>query len=334
MNKVYILGAGASAGYDKSEVSLRSPTARDFFKKAMQLIDKNAIEGQRFHNLFNFLEKYYCFKKEDIKEKELDIEEVLTMLDLETSKNELKMARKELLEMIFLTLNKILYGKRCPYHKKLIENLKPTDTLITFNWDLLVDNVLSERDVPDYKGNFSAFYIDNQWRRSCGYSNGPGLIKLHGSLNWMACKKCNKNYCYVLSGKVAADQVINPEDPKTLCPGCQKQMEPIIIPPTLAKRYSNELLDSLWAEASNSIKEANKIIIIGYSLPVTDFKAKWLFMKSVAMRRRPLETLTIVDKYPDALGDKFKGLFKIKNDRFSCIEGEIKEYVECHIQND
>jgi len=291
MNKVYILGAGASAGYDKSEVSLRSPTARDFFKKAMQLIDKNAIEGQRFHNLFNFLEKYYWFKKEDIKEKELDIEEVLTMLDLETSKNEFKMARKELLEMIFLTLNKILYG------------------------------------VLNYKGNFSAFYVDNQWQ-SCRYSNGPGLIKLHGSLNWMTCKKCNKNYCYVLSGKVAADQVINPEDPKTLCPGCQKQMEPIIIPPT------NELLDSLWAEASNSIKEANKIIIIGYSLPVTDFKAKWLFMKSVAMRRRPLETLTIVDKYPDALGDKFKGLFKIKNDRFSCIEGEIKEYVECHIQND
>lgn len=46
MNKVYILGAGASAGYDKSKVSLRSPTARDFFKKAMQLIDKNAIEEQ------------------------------------------------------------------------------------------------------------------------------------------------------------------------------------------------------------------------------------------------------------------------------------------------
>jgi len=52
MRKVYILGAGASAGYDKSEVSLRSPTARDFFKRAMQLIDKNAIEEQRFHNLF------------------------------------------------------------------------------------------------------------------------------------------------------------------------------------------------------------------------------------------------------------------------------------------
>lgn len=255
------------------------------------------------------------------------------MLDLETSKNEFKMARKELLEMIFLTLNKILYGKRCPYHKKLIENLKPTDTLITFNWDLLVDNVLSERGVPNYKGNFSAFYVDNQWQ-SCRYSNGPGLIKLHGSLNWMTCKKCNKNYCYVLSGKVAADQIINPEDPKTKCPECHVQMEPIIIPPTLAKRYANKLLDSLWTEALNSIKDTDEIIIIGYSLPVTDFKAKWLFMKSIAMRRRPLERLTIVDKYPNTLCDKFKDLFRITSNRFFCIKGGIKEYVQCHIQSD
>jgi len=336
MNKVYILGAGASAGYDKSKVSLCPPTSRDFFQRAMDLIDdkeKESFEEQRFQNLFKYLDKYYSLKKEDLRIKDIDIEEVLTILDLETSENEFNEARRELLEMVYLTLNEILYGERCPYHKKLIENLKSTDTIITFNWDLLLDNIFSEKeDIPNYKYKFSKYYQNGKWENfnSITYSNSPALIKLHGSLNWMKCNDCEKDYCYILSGKVAADQIINPEDTKTKCPECDKKMEPIIIPPTLAKKYKSKVFDELWKEALNALKDASEIVIIGYSLPITDFRVKWLFMKSVAMRKKPIEKLTLVDKYPDNLCDKYKNLFRINDDKFICIKGGIKEYTNMY----
>jgi len=328
MRKVYILGSGASAGYDKSNVGLHSPTAKDFFQKFMYLIDNNYLERDQFKNLFDFLRKYYFFGESSLRNEELDIEEVLTILDLEPDDSEFQQARNELIEMIFLTLNKILYGERCPYHKKLAENLEPSDTVITFNWDLLLDNVLAENANINYSGHFARFYRNGRWCNNNMYT-GVKLLKLHGSLNWMFCKSCRRNYCYILSGKVGADQIVNPEDPRTKCPQCARQMKPIIIPPTLAKQYKNELLDELWQEALVKLKDADEIIIIGYSLPVTDFKAKWLFMKSVAMRQNQLNKLTVVDKYlNDNLKRKFKSIFKVRNNQFNGIRGEIKDYID------
>ena len=95
-----------------------------------------------------------------------------------------------------------------------------------------------------------------------------------------------------------------------------------------AKIY-NKLLDKFWKEALTSLKNANEVIIIGYSLPVTDFRTKWLFMKSVAMRQRSLDKLTIVDKYPNnELFEKFKSLFRIQDSNFVGMRGEIKDYFQ------
>ena len=58
-------------------------------------------------------------------------------------------------------------------------------------------------------------------------------------------------------------------------------------------------------------------------MPITDFRAKWLFMEAVAERKQPLKKLTIVDKYPNGLFEKYKKLFRVNNDNFEGIVGEI-----------
>ena len=324
MGKVIILGAGASAGYENSEVKLRSPIARNFLQISKKLIDSQKIP-ERFGELWDFIEKYYHIDREKIDSCEIDIEELLTFLDID---NKHKKIREKLIQIIYLTLDKVLYGEPCPYHRRLISQLDHDDAIITFNWDLLVDNLISLENncPPDYATTFDKTFI-GRWVDYNPETNRPKLLKLHGSLNWMYCKKCKKSYNYVLQGKVTTDMVLNPDAKWLKCPDCQNhQLEPIIIPPTINKHYKKwEIIKQIWKEAKNCLIKADEITIIGYSLPLTDFRAKWLFMEAVAEHKQPLKKLTIVDKYPDGLFEKYKKLFKVNNDNFEGIVGEIKE---------
>ncbi len=325
MNKVYILGAGASAGYENSEVGLRSPTARDFLAKAGQLISDNHLDRGFFENLFRFLEKYYNLRESELSQSCVDIEEVLTVLDL--NEDNFFSARRELIRLIYLTLDKILYGDPCPHHKALLGGLGTGDTIINFNWDLLVDNLISKNHMqkPNYQYTFDKIFRVNNWEPDRSASDGPKLFKLHGSFNWMYCKKCEATYTFVLTGKAVADQIRDPEDERLKCLACTGQTYPVIIPPTLSKPYEAwPVIKSAWEKAREALESAEEITIIGYSLPVTDFKAKWLFLESVAKRKEPLRKLTVIDKYPNGLFEKYKEIFRVSDDNFEGIQGEIK----------
>lgn len=333
MNKVYILGAGASAGYENSEVGLRSPTARNFFAKTGQLISDNHLNRGFFENLFRFLEKYYNLKESELSQCCIDIEEVLTVLDLNEDK--FSFARRELIRLIYLTLDKILYGDPCPHHKCIVDQLDNDDTIITFNWDLLVDNLISKHQAqkPDYQYTFDKIFRVGSWEPDRSVSKGPKLLKLHGSFNWMYCKKCEAAYAFVLTGKTAADQIRDPEDGRLKCPACKGQTDPVIIPPTLSKAYEVwTVINSAWERARKSLESADEIMIIGYSMPVTDFQAKWLFLESVAKRTKPLRKLTVVDKYPNGLFGRYREIFRISDRNFEGIQGEIK-CLSCNTQS-
>lgn len=327
MSKVVILGAGASAGYENSEIGLRAPTANDFLQKARQLILDGHMNADLFRNLISFLCKYYNLHESRWLTSNINIEEVLTILDLDTGK--FSMAREELIKLIYLTLDKILYGDPCPHHKVIIEQFDESDTIINFNWDLLVDNIISlsssQNQRPDYCRDFEKIFLNEHWHDSMAISSGPKLLKMHGSLNWMYCNNCKSTYAYILSGKTGAEQIQDPHNERLKCQKCNGfKMEPVIIPPSLGKPYDKwPAIDSIWIEAANALKGAEEVAVIGYSLPVTDFKAKWLFLESVAKRTSPLRKLTVVDKYPNGLFEKYKEIFRVSDKKFEGIQGEI-----------
>lgn len=326
MNKVYIFGAGASAGYENSELGLRSPTANDFLQKAGWLIHHEYITGELFRNLFSFLQNYYNLNESQWCTSNINIEEVLTIMDLNLKKY--RDARSELIKLIYLTLYKILYGNPCPHHQSLINQLEPSDVIITFNWDLLVDNRLSSlgNRIPNYMHPFARYFVDNVWHDDIACNGGPQLLKLHGSLNWMYCEECKLSYSYIRSGKVVAGQILNPENRLLQCPECREfTLTPVIIPPTLNKSYRKwKVISAAWKHASKALEKAEEITIIGYSLPVTDFRATWLFLDSMAKRTSPLMKLTVVDKYPNGLFERYRKIFRVPERNFVGIQGEIK----------
>ncbi len=120
------------------------------------------------------------------------------------------------------------------------------NTFITFNYDNLLEKTLEDRlnlkRDKDYTTDSDIMNKD---------SNIIPIIKLHGSIDWI--KDGNK---------IKIKQKSDPND-----------KERIIIPPTFKKVGQSQ---KLWENAINYLKTATRIIIIGYSYPVSDAEFKYL----------------------------------------------------------
>lgn len=335
MCRVFIFGAGASAGYvhpPDSNKGIHPPVAGNFFQTVGELYRESGLP-QDFGDLWGFLKKYYGINER--MEPSPDIEEVLTLLDIGDRKKD---ARQQLLKLIAITFEKIIVNYESDkFYSKIVEQLTGNDVIITFNWDLLVDNrMASSNNGPNYGVNL----LEPVLSRGMETTSGNLLLKPHGSMNWMTCRKCKTNYAYIMSGKTVAQ---HSRGEPILCHNCDDETEPLMIPPTLIKNYSHPVIEAVWKKADRVLRKASEIVVVGYSLPVTDFKVKWLFMNASANRKATLRKLTIIDKpCPDessaspALKEKFKRVFLVDKDTtvqakycdVGCVK-KVDEVLEC-----
>jgi NAD-dependent SIR2 family protein deacetylase len=321
MSCVYILGAGASAGYQNGERGIPPPTACTFFQVVGDLLNGGESVGRsRFSDLWAFLDRYYKVAVDDLATCELDIEEVMTVLDIGKATPK---ARRQLLDLIALTLDKIIYGTPCQHHKRLVNSLRDEDVIITFNWDLLVDNIvaLQHPGGPDYWANLLE-PLSGMPSPVRAPGSVPRILKLHGSMNWMTCRRCRKSFAHILQGKTAAQYHAGE---KVRCQRCNATTEPLMIPPTLLKNYDHPVIKAVWEEAGRVLRQADEITVIGYSLPPTDFKAKWLFMESSACRPEPLRRLRVFDTKPESVKERLERAFHADDTTTETITGGIEE---------
>lgn len=329
MNKVYVLGAGASAGYTGSYIGETSPVARNFFQKAALVKNIHHIrdrdfndEAMQYRHIFQFIKRFWGVAPEHLPQANLNMEEVLTLLhiELEESRAEhdfLLRAYEEYLILMALTFEKILYGAPCPYHRAIAESLQPGDTVISFNYELLMDYALAEPG----QGKKVNWQFTDGYGVSCCKIDGAGrlleqanrgrsdlqLLKLHGSLNWLYCPVCHRLYTYKHTGPRGQSVVVAGVANKFQCaaPHCGHRLFRVIIPPTLMKDYDTvPFIQSLWRKALAALIRARQIIIIGYSFPPTDFRSVWLFRKAM-MDNRHLERVLVVDKAVGVPGKDF-----------------------------
>jgi hypothetical protein len=98
-----------------------------------------------------------------------------------------------------------------------------------------------------------------------------------------------------------------------------------IVPPTLRKQLfgvsDNEPLRDVWTLADQSLSQAERIIVIGYSLPPTDFHAEWLMRASVQKNKHDKIDLIVVN--PD--GNVAKRLVPM----FGKKLGALKHFGSC-----
>jgi hypothetical protein len=180
--------------------------------------------------------------------------------------------------------------------KFLAQRLKPKDSVLSFNYDLLMDQeLLNDADGPLQYQNFSVkllgadildvgpSYCEARRRLSEAASVGPtdGLyLKLHGSLNWFTCanRVCplSKKITVVPSvGQCLGSSAIGVP---FQCNYCHSYLVPFIVPPLVEKRVMTEPhLRNIWGNAFALLQDASKIVVIGFSFQPSDFYATWLF---------------------------------------------------------
>lgn len=182
--------------------------------------------------------------------------------------------------------------------RRLKDPEKDEIALITTNWDIMLDNCLHnilenenhlDNSFPVLDYCCYAYPLDEYYRSNFV----PGLLalgrksynikylKLHGSLNWLHCPKCQR--VYVSFGeKSYFDTTQN-------CRECGKigglhqniSLKGNLLVPTFLKDLNDVQTKLIWQNAAIELSEADKIVFIGYSLPAADFEIRQLLSRSV-----------------------------------------------------
>lgn len=160
---------------------------------------------------------------------------------------------------------------------EFIRLVRPGDALITTNWDLLLD---AARDAifgsapQDYGTTGNVVLEGNSPPRG---DPRPKLLKLHGSLSWRYCPRCQRLVIDPLH-HVAGEREVGAR-----CV-CTCRFSELIVTPGFVREYRNAHLLTIWREALLALARASSWIFIGYSLPADDVGIRTLLMKARCMR--------------------------------------------------
>lgn len=250
---------------------------------------------------------------EVLDDKRLSLEKVMTQLSLEkeiflrlppflgygeNGKVNYSDLMAPLVELVAITISKALEGPPCLKHSKLANSMERGDAVLSFNYDILMDNALrNSNKLTDggYLVPFQRISENGGWERPEYNASDVVLLKLHGSMNWLHCINCN-SYLLMRSEKIGPWDVSLPK----YCPNCEEPncYERVIVPPLLTKNYSAQPIDYLWRQANKYVSRVREIVILGYSFPPTDFAAETLLRSSLLYNLQNETHFTVVNPDP------------------------------------
>lgn len=225
--------------------------------------------------------------------------------------------RRALQYMIFALLEYKLRRLSKHYYGDLLNALGSNGseglTIISLNYDIIIDNAMVKYYVglPEYGCSISTQrYLDLPHRGL--------LLKIHGSLNWSYCPGCTRLDLGVSktgSTYKLLDELyrVNPLEDRYscqgfACPQCSTPVEPVLITPTQLKDYRNPHVANVWTRAEQELRKAQRVIIVGYSLPDDDLDVIYLLKRGLGqLANRSPQSITVVEKTstaaPQVIGD-------------------------------
>jgi hypothetical protein len=303
--RLIVLGAGATRGAHFADASFRPicqpPLNTDFFTQLQRITDTprrrqlvqavmKDVVGLFGANFSLTLEDYFTqleFLAEAIKLSPPGGGGI-TAADLRQNRERLMAAVSLVLEAS--TDAGIRTAGGCEHHQRLAQQLEPKDTIISFNYDCVIDHALSQ-SAP---GNWSAKYgyaFPNPGRvighrfwdarpPAPSSTQTAYLLKLHGSLNWRLPPVRDPG------GEIKLKQKLH-----TL------RWAPrfTIIPPIWNKAVADHpIFRALWTNAERAVRGAKHVAVVGFSFVPTDLSVESLFR--VALAKSPsLKTLVIAN---------------------------------------
>lgn len=194
-------------------------------------------------------------------------------------------------------------------------------TVITFNYDTLLECSTITEDSPLHRASAYEwaglrFQSDSLsggvpariGGAAHGNSEAPTLrlLKLHGSMDWFWTPGDATGATVVrrgLPGTFTRPQAYTESDRRRNFPG----RVPFIVPPTASKSgfYAVPLLHELWTEAFERLSGADRVVVLGYSLPATDTTTSNMVEGAIAASG---SSVIIGDYRPQGVADRLAAL--------------------------
>jgi NAD-dependent SIR2 family protein deacetylase len=137
------------------------------------------------------------------------------------------------------------------------------------------------------------------------------VLKIHGSINWLRCPNSNHLYTGLGASGNAYELYLRPRrspfiaerypDGEENDPSNAPLLEPFIITPTYAKVFDQPHIQTTWHNAYVELREATRVVFIGYSLPEADYHFRTLLRRAIRKRTRIEVYLYQDDNAPEAL---------------------------------
>jgi SIR2-like domain len=298
--RVVVIGAGASRGATISrDRACLPPLNADFFTQLQRISaskHRTTVENviNDVVNLFgsNFdltMEEYFT-----------QLESIARMTRLAGKSNpafapsEIAKKRDNLMRALAAVLeestdvSRAARAKPCEHHAAIVERLKAQDTVISFNYDCVMDHALRKGGNSKWSARYG--YCLPRPNRIVGHENWSApspptratdsiyLLKLHGSINWQL--------------PDTDDEEVRLKERLYRQRGTPRFT---IIPPEWAKNIdSDPNFSTLWKNAERAIRNARSITLIGFSFTPTDLHVESLFRVALAKTGR-LKKLVIVN---------------------------------------
>jgi len=206
--------------------------------------------------------------------------------------------------------------------------------LVTFNQDLLIEKAIENtKKMAKYASLpwnvLNAYEVP--FTRVSGIANSPQpfsssdattlkVLKMHGSLNWVyrvrsgtdpknSLRKPSGGLGCVNDAKVWPRLTHRPQGSSRARP---HDVVPLIVPPIYEKsaRYQS-VLQPVWDAASKALREAEELIVFGYSFPDADFASK-ATIRQCLHGNNTLRTMHVIDVNP-AIAGKIAGIVDVKS---------------------
>jgi hypothetical protein len=267
--RVFMLGAGASKSWGL-------PLTNELFPLALTGVPKR----QDRELIRDFIQYQYPHFRRRWKNYP-PFEEFLSLVDIyldfadvikrghSFSIPDVRRLRKKLL----LAIQTVLHGaQKGPEHSnasKFAALLEPGDVVLTFNWDLLVEEALYDSG-KDWEYALSERAIS--------------ILKLHGSLDWFDSSEVSikPELVFPLNDKFKTISVFR----RFRAPRTQSPIVPVILPPVVNKKIKYKELESIWREGWLALRHAPEIYILGYSLPPEDLHARFTIRSAIRGNER------------------------------------------------
>jgi hypothetical protein len=349
-NTVVIFGAGATC-------ACGGPLTNEILPDAFKPTVRPEIEREYYIDLLDqfLIENFHVpSRAEDRTETDYPaLPLLLSLVDKAIDRNQtmgpnwsvdkLRQVRRALQYMVFALLEYKLRRLKKAYYGDLLKALDPNrinpPTIISLNYDIIIDNAMVQHyeRLPDYG-------CDIATERYQALPRFGSLFKIHGSLNWSYCPNCDRLDLGVSKSGSTYKMLeelyqVNPLEARYSChgfpcPHCTTFVEPILITPTQLKDYRNPHVSQVWVGAEQALRRAQRVFIVGYSLPDDDLDVIYLLKRGLGqLAQQNPGDITVVEKTRDQstppisdhpVGRRFRTIFGPKvNWRTDGFEGLI-----------